>query len=165
MTNKHINKILDLCDSIFGPDDNGPLPTDGEGVTALMPAPTPIMRGRGLRTNEVTFNTAQALAVCGGRTLCNNTTVRLLPHGFAVRLHQTDILTYDDQGPPTVVLNSGGWQTLTTKSRLNALLFGTGYHIFQDKGTWFVQVTRRDPMGNTYKANLSFRDGMTLTLS
>jgi hypothetical protein len=39
-------------------------------------------------------------------------------------------------------LFDGGWQTNTTKSRLNALLsaFGMeGEYVFQKKGQWFIQ--------------------------
>ena len=51
-------------------------------------------------------------------------------------------------------LFDGGWQTVTTKSRLNAILqvHGVaGEHIFQKKGEWFVRtvegVTPQDAQG------------------
>ena len=51
-------------------------------------------------------------------------------------------------------LFDGGWQTVTTKSRLNAILqvHGVaGEHIFQKKGEWFVRtvegVTPQDSEG------------------
>ena len=39
-----------------------------------------------------------------------------------------------------VQLFDGGWQTVTTKSRLNALLdeFATGFSVFQKNWDWFV---------------------------
>ena len=39
-----------------------------------------------------------------------------------------------------VQLFDGGWQTNTTKSRLNALLFefATGFTVFQKNWEWFV---------------------------
>lgn len=44
-------------------------------------------------------------------------------------------------GETWIELFDGGWQTNTTKSRLNAILqqFGMGYeYVFQKKGQWFV---------------------------
>ena len=44
-------------------------------------------------------------------------------------------------GPTYVQLFDGGWQTNTTKSRLNAILKTHGVdgeHIFQKKGEWFL---------------------------
>ena len=44
-------------------------------------------------------------------------------------------------GETWIELFDGGWQTNTTKSRLNAILqqFGMGYErVFQKKGQWFV---------------------------
>jgi hypothetical protein len=44
-------------------------------------------------------------------------------------------------GPTYVQLFDGGWQTPTTKSRLNAILAAHGVdkeYIFQKKGQWFL---------------------------
>ena len=44
-------------------------------------------------------------------------------------------------GPTYVQLFDGGWQTPTTKSRLNAILSAhgaDGEYIFQKKGQWFL---------------------------
>jgi hypothetical protein len=44
-------------------------------------------------------------------------------------------------GPTYVQLFDGGWQTATTKSRLNAILAAhgaDGEYIFQKKGQWFL---------------------------
>ncbi len=44
-------------------------------------------------------------------------------------------------GPTYVQLFDGGWQTPTTKSRLNAILAAhgaDGEYIFQKKGQWFL---------------------------
>jgi hypothetical protein len=40
------------------------------------------------------------------------------------------------------LFDGGGFQTATTKSRLNALLFAHGVdeHVFQKKGEWFVST-------------------------
>lgn len=47
----------------------------------------------------------------------NNTVAVRRPDGIAVRLHETDVVTFRDDG--TVVLDSGGWDTLTTRDRLH----------------------------------------------
>lgn len=70
------------------------------------------------------------------RRIGNNTTVRVENKGtsqeaYVIRLHKTDIITiYRDRA----VLNTGGWQTVTTKSRLNDL---TTARVWQEKGEWF----------------------------
>jgi hypothetical protein len=52
------------------------------------------------------------------RALCNNTVLhRLDADAIAVRLHETDVVTYHRDG--TFTLNTGGWHTLTTMSRIN----------------------------------------------
>lgn len=55
-----------------------------------------------------------------------------------------------------VILNSGGWRTVTTKTRMNqaANQFGLGYGVYQRKGEWFVDT----PDGQT----LEFKDGMMI---
>lgn len=54
---------------------------------------------------------------------------------IAVRLHETNILTFSKNGK--VTLNSGGWKTPTTKERMNSYLpIG---RIEQSKGQWFLQ--------------------------
>ena len=58
-------------------------------------------------------------------------------------------------GENFIQIFDGGWQTATTKSRLNALLFAHGIddHVFQKNFEWFVATN-----GNTVK----FTSGMTL---
>lgn len=46
----------------------------------------------------------------------NNTYLHLIPGGYALRLHQTDIIEYY---PGYCILKTGGWFTNTTKDRLN----------------------------------------------
>lgn len=48
-------------------------------------------------------------------------------------------------GDTFIRLFDGGWQTVTTKSRLNAILAAHGVqgeHIFQKKGEWFVRTVQ-----------------------
>ena len=52
-----------------------------------------------------------------------------------VRLHHTDIVTFLPNDK--IVLNSGGWKTMTTKDRMNAAL--KEYHVFSKRGVWYVR--------------------------
>ena len=56
-----------------------------------------------------------------------------------VFLHGNHIATYDHV-TKELALFDGGWQTVTTKSRLNALCneFATGFGVFQKNWDWFV---------------------------
>lgn len=67
------------------------------------------------------------------RKVANNTILARRGEDIALRLHSTDILLFRRDG--SVVYNSGGWRTSTTKSRMND--FGTG-RIHQHKFTWYV---------------------------
>lgn len=53
-----------------------------------------------------------------GKPLENNTRLFRRGDDFAIRLHSTDVVTIHRDG--TYTLNSGGWQTVTTKARINA---------------------------------------------
>ena len=56
-----------------------------------------------------------------------------------VFLYGNHIATYDHVNKE-LTLFDGGWQTVTTKSRLNALCneFATGFSVFQKNWDWFV---------------------------
>jgi hypothetical protein len=83
-----------------------------------------------------------------GKPLANNTRLMKRGESYAVRLHQTDIVTINPDGTHT--LNSGGWRTMTTKARINE--FGP-VTITQSKGAWFVNY----PGGECL-----YEDGMTI---
>jgi hypothetical protein len=53
----------------------------------------------------------------------------------SVRLHQTDIVTFWPDG--SIVLNSGGWETNTTKSRINDFLDRP--RLYSEKSVWVVE--------------------------
>ena len=73
-----------------------------------------------------------------------------------VYLHGNHIATYDHVNKE-LTLFDGGWQTVTTKSRLNALCneFATGFGVFQKNWDWFVS----DFQNKTIKP---FCDGITV---
>lgn len=77
------------------------------------------------------------------RPLAHNTRVRREGDDIVVRLHGTDIVFLKPDG--AVTLNSGGWQTPTTKERLN--LFLTSYRLVQENHKWYLY-----PLGQWNKA-------------
>lgn len=60
-----------------------------------------------------------------------------------------------DKAGNEITLDSGGWQTVTTKRKMNqaARQFALGYSVYQRNFKWFVDL----PTGET----VPFEDGMT----
>ena len=55
------------------------------------------------------------------------------PTTIAVHYHETDVVTFHEDGP--TVLNSDGWRTMTTKDRMNKY---SAANLWQSKGLWYV---------------------------
>lgn len=87
-----------------------------------------------------------------GKLVANNTRLyRRNDECICLRLHSTDIITWY---PTHMVLNTGGWETHTTKKRMNAWL-GPNYYVFQRKHVWYVECVQ-------VGATLEFEDGIQL---
>ena len=71
-----------------------------------------------------------------------------------VVLHRTAIAVYD-HNTQALKLNTGGWQTVTTKSRLNAILqeLIAGASVYQKNWNWFLNYNNQTH---------DFNDGMIL---
>ncbi len=71
----------------------------------------------------------------------------------------TEVVSVDDMG--VITLRSNGWQTATTKTRMNqtAYEFGLPYNVWQKNYEWFVTFDV-DVYG--FQVVIPFRDGMTL---
>jgi hypothetical protein len=83
------------------------------------------------------------------RLLANNTVKYEKEDGTVViRLHLTDIITFNTDN--TVVLNSGGYKTKTTKSRINEF---APVIITQKSSVWYVYYSGKEYI---------FKDGITL---
>ena len=82
----------------------------------------------------------------------DNTSVVNIDGVSEVRLHNNLIARVGDTW---LEIFDGGWQTVTTKSRLNAILavHGTGERVFQKDWNWFV---------STSGGNVEFENGMIL---
>ena len=61
-----------------------------------------------------------------------------------VVLHRTAIAVYD-HNTNALILNTGGWATVTTKSRLNAILQGliSGASVFQRQFDWYLSYNNQ----------------------
>lgn len=70
-----------------------------------------------------------------------------------IRLHLTDIITFNLDG--SVTLNSGGWQTVTTKDRMNKF---APCRVFQEKSVWYVSLDG----GWDRKNRIPYKDGITI---
>ena len=72
-----------------------------------------------------------------------------------VVLHRTAIAVYD-HNTQAIKLNTGGWHSNTTKSRLNAILQGlvSGVRVFQKDFDWYL---------STNNQTVDFWDGMIQT--
>jgi len=66
------------------------------------------------------------------------TTVYTEDDWTVVRYHQTDVVRFREGGP--IILNTGGYRTVTTKLRMNqaSSQFGLGYRVSQNNFTWYV---------------------------
>ena len=69
------------------------------------------------------------------------TSVRYESDETIVRYHQTDIVRFTDG---YVILNTGGWYTQTTKTRMNQASnqFELGYSVRQIDGIWKVFTSK-----------------------
>ena len=79
-----------------------------------------------------------------------NTKVCTTSDGTAhVYLHNNHIATVSDNG---ITLYDGGWQSNTTKSRLNAILFAffNTVRVFQKDFQWFISDGTPVPFQNGY---------------
>lgn len=121
------------------------------------------------KVTDMPTSLAEALHILDGkveRTIANNTRLRRLASGrVAVVLHSTEVVTFTPEG--TIILNSGGYRSVTTKARMNACLRTTGYGVSQQKWGWYVidrwTTVRTTAAGPVHFAE-DFTDGITLPL-
>jgi hypothetical protein len=82
---------------------------------------------------EATYEGWMAFLDGKDRKIGHNTYASVMPDAVAIRYHGTVIVKFYNEG--TIVLNSGGWQTSTTKNRMNMLL-PRRYGISQKDFVW-----------------------------
>ena len=73
------------------------------------------------------------------RKMANNTYLVRRGDDIALRLHNTDVITFHSNLSDkvnTATYNTGGWYTVTTKERMN----WAAPRIWSDRGTWWISV-------------------------
>ena len=93
------------------------------------------------------------VAFSGSRTLSKRDHVAIGSRGINVYLWRTCIAEVTDD---KILLNTGGWRSVTTKSRLNALLrlANANLRIYQKDFTWYVHDSALDE-------TIEFHDGIS----
>ena len=76
----------------------------------------------------------------------------------AIRLYETDILTFSPDGK-SVQLDSGGHKTKTTKERMIQFL-PRGFNIFQKNFEWFIVTPN-----NAWDNPIAYHDGIIIKIS
>ena len=87
------------------------------------------------------------------RACGNNTTVLRVQTGIGVRYHNTIIGIFHADG--TLTVSTGGWHTVTTKSRINRMLYDARWTLGSTRGQ--MHWTYRH--GNRDSETVEFRDG------
>jgi hypothetical protein len=77
-------------------------------------------------------------------------------HTTTVTLHTTDIVVFTAD---TITLNTGGWPTATTRTRMNQVAneYRLGFQVYQVRGQMFVDT----PTPDGARLPLAFYDGIT----
>jgi hypothetical protein len=90
-----------------------------------------------------------------GKPLANNT--RLFKRGddYAVRLHWTDVVTIHPDN--TYTLRTGGWETITTKDRINSY---APVCVWSQQGIWYVSLIEGSEQS---KQCVLFEEGMRVS--
>jgi len=96
------------------------------------------------------------------------TTISRIGGRTVVTYHETPVVTVDADG--TVTLNSGGWRSATTKTRINqaASQLDLRFRVYQADFQWFVSVDGSDdlrldadsPVGGRGCQAMTFSDGI-----
>lgn len=79
------------------------------------------------------------------------TTVRQDADCISVVYHSTEVFYYNKIND-SITLNTGGWNTPTTKRRINQALFHfgfRGYYVFQKNYQWYLSTPDKDIPFNT----------------
>lgn len=92
-----------------------------------------------------------------GKPLGRNTRLFKKGEDFVIQFHRTNVVTIHADG--TYTLNSGGWQTSTTKERINEF---SPVRIYQKSFAWYVMPAYNPRLVENEKPSLppTFEDGM-----
>lgn len=79
-------------------------------------------------------------------------------NGVGIRYHDTVVIAFMIDG--TIVLDSGGWRTVTTKKKMNVFM-PNPLSVWQEKGKWYVAL---DDWRKPNPPVVAFEDGMHLRM-
>ena len=87
----------------------------------------------------------------------HKTSIITLEGMTSIVYHNTPVVQFNAD---KIILNSGGWDTRTTKTRMNQASnqYGLGFEVYQVNYSWYVDY--RDKCGEW--ETIPFEDGMTL---
>jgi hypothetical protein len=74
---------------------------------------------------------------------------------IAFVLHSTEVVTFTPRGE--IILNTGGYRTVTTKAAINEIIVPLGFRLSSDRGRWIIEDFRTDP-----RIVAPYFDGLTL---
>ena len=98
------------------------------------------------------------LGITKSKLVKNNTRLTEYADGRrTLRLHATDIITWKPDGK--IILNSGGWDTVTTRARFNEFL-PDYIRVYRKRGQTYISYNRDND--NQTSQVLEFTDGMEL---
>lgn len=107
------------------------------------------------KTKGIKMTHSEAVRMVRGKTnrdsrkVGNNTYAEILHDGsVGIMLHSTYVVKIHEDN--TYTLNSGGWQTLTTKDRINQY---SPRYVYQKNFEWFVKINDK---------SYPFMDGMVV---
>jgi len=91
------------------------------------------------------------------RNIANNTRLDVLEHDagddvIGPRLHSTYVVRFYSDG--RITLHTGGWESVTTKDRLNRVARAHGWSVYAAKRVWYVQ--------HRFGTRLPFAEGFTI---
>src|SRR5574340_1843996 len=86
-------------------------------------------------TSYTSLNEQLAGRNAQSRKLANNTYAIRKERAIAIRLHNTEIITFHQDG--AITFNSGGWRTVTTKARMNEF---SPAIVSQYRGVWSIRM-------------------------
>ena len=106
---------------------------------------------------KVTIKTAQAMRD-GINTVSGNT--RVHSGGNVMDLHGNTIAIYNREDG-LLTLRDAGWQSATTKERLNGLLdtFETGKYIIQENWNWYIKDRANDKIKDAWEGFIVVKVG------
>jgi hypothetical protein len=97
-----------------------------------------IVEYKKLTRQEIKINNPD---IVSSKKVKNNTRLTVYTNGDKVlRLHSTDIIKWQGN---KIILNTGGWDTVTTRSRFNEFLSGYGIAVYRKKGKTKVYDTKQ----------------------